>query len=75
VGSLPQPKTEDGKVILYSLKVDNDRGVLHLERRLRRDLISLEQKYYAALRSFYQIVRTGDEQQIVLQPGTSAATN
>ncbi len=75
VGSLPQPKTEDGKVILYSLKVDNDKGALHLERRLRRDLISLEQKYYPALRSFYQIVRSGDEQQIVLQPGTSAATN
>ncbi len=75
VGSLPQPKTEDGKVILYSLKVENDKGTLHLERRLRRDLISLEQKYYPALRNFYQTVRTEDEQQIVLQPGTSAATN
>jgi hypothetical protein len=75
VGSLPQPKTEDGKVILYSLKVDNEKGTLHLERRLRRELISLDQKYYPALRNFYQTVRTGDEQQIVLQPGGTIGGN
>ena len=68
VSSLPQPQTNDAKVMLYSLKVDNEKGTLHLERRLRRELISLEQKYYPALRSFYQTVRTGDEQQVVLQP-------
>jgi len=28
----------------------------------------LDQKYYAALRNFFQAVRTGDEEQIVLQP-------
>jgi hypothetical protein len=68
VSSLPQPQTNDAKVMLYSLKVDNEKGTLHLERRLRRELISLEQKYYPALRSFYQTVSTGDEQQVVLQP-------
>lgn len=75
VSSVPQPKAEDGKVILYSLKVDNEKGILHLQRRLRRDLISLEQKYYPALRNFYQTVRTGDEQQVVLQPGGSSGGN
>jgi len=39
-----------------------------LERGLKVDLVSLEQKYYPALRNFYQSVRNGDEQQIVLQP-------
>jgi Domain of Unknown Function with PDB structure (DUF3857) len=68
VSSLPQPLTNDAHVILYALKVENDKGTLHIERRLRRELISLEQKYYPALRSFYQTVRTGDEQQVVLQP-------
>jgi len=68
VSSLPQPLTNDSHVILYDLKVENDKGTLHIERRLRRDLISLEQKYYPALRNFYQTVRTGDEQQVVLQP-------
>jgi Domain of Unknown Function with PDB structure (DUF3857) len=68
VSSLPQPQTNDAHVILYDLKVENDKGTLHLTRTLRRDIISLEQKYYPALRSFYQTVRTGDEQQVVLQP-------
>src|SRR4029077_4485685 len=68
VNSLPQPKLNDSHVILYSLKVENEKGTLHIERRLRRDIISLEQKYYPALRSFYQTVRTGDEEQVVLQP-------
>ena len=44
VSSVPQPKAEDAKVILYSLKVDNEKGILHVERRMRRDLITLEQK-------------------------------
>lgn len=68
VSSLPQPLTNDSHVILYALKVENDKGTLHIERRLRRDIISLEPKYYAALRDFYQSVRNGDEEQVVLQP-------
>jgi len=30
---------------------------------------------YAALRAFFQMVRTGDEEQVVLQPGSSSAGN
>jgi hypothetical protein len=72
VGSLPQPQNNDAKVIGYSLKVENDKGLLHVERHLRSGLTFLEQKYYGALRNFYQSVRSGDDQQIVLQPmGTS----
>jgi hypothetical protein len=68
VSSLPQPQTDDGHIIVYTLKVENEKGTLHVERQLRRKLITLEQKYYPALRNFYQTVRTGDEQQVVLQP-------
>jgi len=72
VGSLPQAQNNDAKVIGYSLKVENDKGLLHVERHLRSGLTFLEQKYYGALRNFYQSVRSGDDQQIVLQPmGTS----
>jgi hypothetical protein len=35
----------------------------------------LDVKYYSALRNFFQTVRTADEQQIVLQPGSAAANN
>ena len=72
VSSLPQAQNTDAKVVAYSMKIENDKGSLHLERHLRSDLTFLEQKYYVALRNFYQSVRTGDDQQIVLQPmGTS----
>ncbi len=72
--SLPQAQNNDAKVIAYTLKVENEKGALHLERHLRSGLTFLEQKYYPALRNFYQAVRTGDEQQIVLQPGAAAAS-
>jgi len=72
VGSLPQAQNNDAKVIAYSLKVENNKGSLHVERHLKSNLTFLEQKYYGALRNFYQTVRSGDDQQIVLQPmGTS----
>jgi len=68
VSSVPQPQNTDAKVVAYSMKIENDKGSLHLERHLRSDLTFLEQKYYLALRNFYQSVRSGDDQQIVLLP-------
>ena len=68
VSTLPQPVNQDAKLIVYNLKVENKNGTLHLERRLTVELLILEQKYYPTLRSFYQLVRNGDEEQIVLQP-------
>jgi hypothetical protein len=61
---------------VYDLKVTNENGVLHVTRLLRNDLLVIEQKQYPSLQGFFQIVRTGDEQAIVVQPGTaSASTN
>jgi hypothetical protein len=39
------------------------------------DMLMLEQKYYPALRNFFQVVRTTDEEQILLQPGGTTASN
>jgi hypothetical protein len=75
VSSLPATQDIPGHVVTYSLKVENDKGKLHLARTLNIDFLLLDTKYYAALRKFFQVVRTGDEEQIVLQPGTTAASN
>jgi hypothetical protein len=75
VSSLPPEQNKDAKALAFSLKVANEKGSLHLERHLTSRLTFLEQKYYSTLRNFYQIVRTGDEQQIVLQPMSTAASN
>jgi hypothetical protein len=46
---------------------------LHLTRKLEINTLTIDQKYYAPLRSFYQIVKTGDDQQIILQLGATAS--
>lgn len=75
ITSVPAPQNQDGHVIAYTLQVENSQGTLHLKRSLRVDSLILETKYYTALRNFFQGVRTGDEEQIVLQPGAASASN
>jgi hypothetical protein len=75
VSSVPNAQNQDGHVIVYKFKVEDINGTLHVTRTLSVDVLILEQKYYTALRKFFQVVRTGDEEQIVLQPGTANALN
>ena len=75
VSSLPPAQNQDGHVIAYTLKAENDHGKLHLARTLNVNFLLLDKKYYAALRSFFQQVRTSDEEQIVLVPGVATAQN
>jgi hypothetical protein len=75
VSSMPPEQVRDGHVIAYSLKVESNSGTLRLKRELSVDVLLLEQKYYAALRSFFQSVRTSDGVQIVVLPGEIHAGN
>ncbi|HEY8714013.1 MAG TPA: hypothetical protein VIM00_01460, partial [Candidatus Acidoferrum sp.] len=59
----------------YNTTAENKQGTLHLTRKLNIETLSLETKYYGALRKFFQTVRAGDEQQIVALPGATAAAN
>lgn len=73
ISSLPKPILNDGKLVLYSLKVEGESGKLRITRRVNVDLLLLPPKFYPTLRSFFQSVRTGDETQIVLQPGAASS--
>jgi Domain of Unknown Function with PDB structure (DUF3857) len=75
VNSVPPPQTHDGHVIAYELKIENRNGTVRVLRKLNVDFLLLESKYYPALRNFFQAVRTGDEQQILLQPAAASASN
>ena len=75
VSSVPPPQKQDGHIVVYSLNVEQGPGTLRLTRKLTIEILLLEQKYYSALRSFFQVVRTGDGEQIVLQPGEIHASN
>ena len=75
VSSLPAAQNQDGHVIQYTLKAEKNGESLHLNRKLTVDVMILDKKYYGALRNFFQTVRTGDAEQIVLQPGEIHASN
>jgi hypothetical protein len=71
--SVPQPHTEDKKVVRYSVAAEEKNGALHLKRDLAVDLLFLDKKFYSQLRDFYQAVRTDDEEQVVFGPSKAAA--
>jgi hypothetical protein len=73
VGSVPKPVDQDSKAVQYALKIDGNGNSVHFKRQLRSDLFLVGADKYAILRAFYQLVRTGDDQQIVLQQGAVAA--
>lgn len=70
ISSLPPSTDQNQKYIGYSNKVEEKNGTLHLTRTVRLGLVLVDQKNYPALRDYFQLVKTYDEQQIVLQPGS-----
>jgi hypothetical protein len=75
VSNVPPPPTPQGGAIIYTLQVDPGPGSLRLRRTLGIDFLLLDPKYYATLRNFFQVVRTNDGSQIVVQPGEIHASN
>lgn len=75
VGSLARPADIDAKAAVYTMKVEERNGALHVSRLLKSDLMMLAKENYSALRGFFEGVRTGDEEQIVLQPGGASGGN
>ena len=75
VSNVPPARTQDGHIVVYKLDVENGNGSVHIVRKLDVNVIMLDQKYYSALRNFFQAVRTGDEEQVLLQPSPTHASN
>ena len=75
ITTVPGPQKLDAKAITYVLEAKNNKGTLHLNRILNVDVLLLPTKNYATLRKIFQVVRTGDEEQIILQPGGTTASN
>lgn len=75
VSSLPQPAALDRQAAIYSLKAEKVENGLHLTRKLSIEMLLVDTKYYTALRNFFQVVRTGDDEQVVLEPIGITANN
>jgi hypothetical protein len=69
VGSLPKARTADIKVATYNSSVQATGGTLSMKREFVLNTIIVQQKFYEQVRDFFQAVRAGDEDQIVITPG------
>ncbi|HVH70679.1 MAG TPA: hypothetical protein VNB49_06165, partial [Candidatus Dormibacteraeota bacterium] len=74
VENVPKNEDRDLKGTEYSLKFERGNGAVHIQRMLRSDLFLVPKDNYPILRTFFQFVKSEDEQQVVLQPaGTTAS--
>ncbi len=74
IGSLPKSQNIDEKVFSYSLTAEAHDRAVHLTRDLSINLLLVQPKFYAQIRDFFQAVRTGDEEQIVVAPDSATVT-
>ena len=73
VGSLPAASDIGQNWLHYSLNAEQGPGTVRLTRKLTIDFMILAPKYYPAFRDFFQGVRGGDAEQVMLQPGEAHA--
>ena len=71
--ALPQSLSRRSYDIVYSISVSQDKRVLRIKRELNSDIYRLGKERYPALQGFFQGVRIGDGQDIVVEPGTHSA--
>lgn len=75
VESLPAPRSDGLPFCRYEIARRSQDGTLRLERRLVMDGYSFPAPSYSFLRAFYDSVRAGDEEQVVLKAVETAQTN
>jgi hypothetical protein len=56
----------DQKVCTYNLTAENKDGSVHVARAVMVNLTLVDPRSYGALRKFYQTIRNGDDQQVVI---------
>jgi len=70
VESLPPSRDVNAGAARYQVVRGEQKGAVHLQRDFRMDGVIFDVKYYPALRDLYSKVGAGDEEQMVLRPGT-----
>lgn len=76
VSSVPKARTANINIATYDSSVQATGGTLTMKRELAMHTILVQQQFYTRVRDFYQAVRAGDEDQIVITPGApSPATS
>jgi hypothetical protein len=74
VESIPKPRGLDLKGMLYYASAEQQGQTLHLKRRIDLGVVLVAVQAYPTIRNFYQTVRSGDDEQIVMSwNGTATA--
>jgi hypothetical protein len=71
IGSLPKSQKIDAEFFSYVLTAETRDRTVHLGRDVSINLLLVDPKFYSQVRDFFQAVRTGDEEQIVVTPDTT----
>ena len=74
-GNLPAPQNQGGDAVSYSLKTAMDKSTLRITRTLRLNVLIVSVQQYSVLRGFFQMVRTADEAQVMVEPQVATASN
>jgi hypothetical protein len=75
VESLPPDVQTPPGAAEYEITFRQQGNLLHIQRRMEIKGIIFPVEYYPAVRAFFNRVKTGDEQQAVLQPTPAAQQN
>jgi len=73
VTSVPNARNLDLKISSYNSSASATGNVLNIKREFVMNTVLVQQKFYLQLRDFYQGVRAGDEDQIVVTRGAPPA--
>jgi hypothetical protein len=74
ISSVPKARTADIGVATYNSSAQTTDSTLTIKRELVSKTILVQQKFYAQVRDFYQAVRAGDEDQVVITLGAPPRT-
>jgi hypothetical protein len=70
-GSVPQARATDIKIASYNSSAQAAGGTLQMKREFVLNTIIVKAAFYDTLHDFYQAVRAGDEDQVVVAPGAA----
>ncbi len=71
IDAIPKPRTLDLEAVMYKTAAEAQKQSLHITRELTLNAALVNVKYYDSIRGFYDTVRTGDEEQVVLSYGAA----
>jgi len=71
VSATPKARTADISAVSYNTNAQAAGEKLSIKREFALNTVIIQQKFYGQVRDFFQTVRAGDEDQIVITPGAA----